>query len=162
MIGRGLLAVVAAAGRHSYIGRRRRVVLRMDRPMVDRLDALRPHFGHVSRSTLARAFFAIGVNLAEAQLAGVEPPTYDAIPEAPPPPPEPEPVASDPFTMRARILATMTANPGEVYGPARLAPILGSPNRDSIRNTLLALARKGLIVKVDLGQYRARTKDGAS
>jgi hypothetical protein len=58
-------------------------------------------------------------------------------------------------TMRERIVSALEASPGEVFTPARLARDLGLNNRDSIRNTLLVLAGKGLIVKVDLGQYRA-------
>ncbi len=50
----------------------------------------------------------------------------------------------------------MEAAPDEVYTPARLAPAVGSRNRDSIRNTLLALAAKGRIEKLGAGRYRAR------
>jgi hypothetical protein len=42
-----------------------------------------------------------------------------------------------------------------VYTPARLSPLVSSPNRDSIRNTLLVLAAKGKIEKVGAGRYRA-------
>ncbi len=59
-------------------------------------------------------------------------------------------------TLRERILAVMAASPLEVYTPARLAPEVGSANRDSVRNTLLVLAAKGKIEKVGAGQYRAR------
>jgi hypothetical protein len=58
-------------------------------------------------------------------------------------------------TLRERIVAVMEATPDEVYTPARLAPAVGSRNRDSIRNTLLVLAAKGRIEKVGAGQYRA-------
>ena len=61
-------------------------------------------------------------------------------------------------TLQQRIVRVMEASPAEVYGPARLAPAVGSTNRDSIRNTLLALAAKGRIEKVGAGQYRARTR----
>lgn len=70
-----------------------------------------------------------------------------------------EPTAGDderPGTLRERILAVMEASPGEVYTPARLAPAVGSRNRDSIRNTLLVLAAKGRIEKVGAGRYQAR------
>jgi|SRR6185437_235661 len=60
-------------------------------------------------------------------------------------------------TLRDRIVGTMEASPEEVYTPARLAPLVGSMNRDSVRNTLLVLAAKGRIEKVGPGQYRARS-----
>jgi hypothetical protein len=63
-------------------------------------------------------------------------------------------------TLRERIIAVMEASPEEVYTPARLSPAVGSPNRDSIRNTLLVLAAKGKIEKVGAGQYRARSRAG--
>jgi hypothetical protein len=63
-------------------------------------------------------------------------------------------------TLRERIIAVMEASPDEVYTPARLSPVVGSPNRDSIRNTLLVLATKGKIEKVGAGQYRARITMG--
>lgn len=59
-------------------------------------------------------------------------------------------------TLRARLVTVMEAHQGEVFTPARLAPMVGSQNRDSIRNTLLVLAAKGLIDKVGVGQYQAR------
>jgi hypothetical protein len=59
-------------------------------------------------------------------------------------------------SLRARILAEMTAQPAEVWTPARLSPLVGARSRDSVRNTLLVLAAKGRIEKVGLGQYRAR------
>jgi hypothetical protein len=58
-------------------------------------------------------------------------------------------------TLRDRIVGAIEASPGEVYTPARLAPLVGSINRDSVRNTLLVLAAKGRIEKVGPGQYRA-------
>lgn len=57
-------------------------------------------------------------------------------------------------TMRARILEAMGARPGEVLTTASLASIVGAESRDSVRNTLLALAAKGRIEKVGLGRYR--------
>ncbi len=60
-------------------------------------------------------------------------------------------------TLRDRIVGVMEASPREVYTPARLAPLVGSENRDSVRNTLLVLAAKGRIEKVGAGQYRARS-----
>jgi hypothetical protein len=65
-------------------------------------------------------------------------------------------------TLRERIVAVMNASPDDVYTPARLAPLVGSPNRDSIRNTLLVLAAMGLIEKRGAGQYRARKEDPAT
>ena len=65
-------------------------------------------------------------------------------------------------TLRQRIVAVMEATPGEVYTPARLAPLVGSPNRDSVRNTLLVLAAKGRIEKRGAGQYQARKKEPES
>jgi hypothetical protein len=62
-------------------------------------------------------------------------------------------------TLRARIVAVLEASPAEVYTPALLAPILGTPNRDSIRNTLLVLAAKGRIEKLGAGRYRAKRQD---
>jgi hypothetical protein len=62
-------------------------------------------------------------------------------------------------TLRERILAAMEASPDVVHTPARLAPLVGSPNRDSIRNTLLVLAAKGKIEKVGAGHYLARKKE---
>jgi hypothetical protein len=50
----------------------------------------------------------------------------------------------------------MEASPDEVFTPARLAPMLGTSNRDSVRNTLLVLATKGRIEKRGAGQYQAR------
>ncbi len=61
-------------------------------------------------------------------------------------------------TLRQRIVAVMDASPDEIYTPARLAPAVGSRNRDSIRNTLLVLAAKGRIEKLGAGQYRARKR----
>jgi hypothetical protein len=58
-------------------------------------------------------------------------------------------------TLRERIVLVMEADPEEVYTPARLSPLVGSSNRDSIRNTLLVLAGKGRIEKLGPGQYRA-------
>jgi hypothetical protein len=63
-------------------------------------------------------------------------------------------------TLRTRIVAVMEASPDEVYTPARLAPMVGSDNRDSIRNTLLVLAGKGQIEKRGPGQYQARKRGG--
>lgn len=60
-------------------------------------------------------------------------------------------------TLRDRLVGVMEATPREVYTPARLAPLVGSDNRDSVRNTLLVLAAKGRIEKVGAGQYRARS-----
>ena len=59
-------------------------------------------------------------------------------------------------TLRERIMAVMAASPEAVYTPARLAPLVGSQNRDSVRNTLLVLAAKGRIEKRGAGQYQAR------
>ena len=63
-------------------------------------------------------------------------------------------------TLRQRIVAVMEASPDEVYTPARLAPVVGSQNRDSIRNTLLVLAAQAKIEKVGAGRYRARRSGG--
>jgi hypothetical protein len=63
-------------------------------------------------------------------------------------------------TLRQRIVRVMEASPDEVYTPARLAPEVGSQNRDSIRNTLLVLAAKAKIEKVGAGRYRARQGGG--
>ncbi len=62
-------------------------------------------------------------------------------------------------TLRERILSVMEASPDVVHTPARLAPLVSSPNRDSIRNTLLVLAAKGRIDKVGAGHYQARKKE---
>jgi hypothetical protein len=61
-------------------------------------------------------------------------------------------------TLRERIVAAIEASPGEVFTPARLAPVVGSQNRDSVRNTLLVLAAKGRIEKLGAGRYQARKK----
>jgi len=58
-------------------------------------------------------------------------------------------------SMRARILERIAASPGEVFTPARLAPLVGATSRDSVRNTLLVLHAKGRIEKLGPGQYRA-------
>ena len=60
-------------------------------------------------------------------------------------------------SLRVRILAVMAASPDEVFTPGRLAPEIGSKNRDSVRNTLLVLAGKGKIEKVGAGKYRAQS-----
>jgi hypothetical protein len=59
-------------------------------------------------------------------------------------------------TMRARILEVMAASPAEVFTPARLAPLVDARSRDSVRNTLLVLARARKVEKLAPGQYRAR------
>lgn len=59
-------------------------------------------------------------------------------------------------TMRARLVEAMEAQPDEVFTPVGLAAAVGASNRDSVRNTLLVLARKGEIEKVGVGRYRAR------
>ena len=64
-------------------------------------------------------------------------------------------------TLRARIVGALEAHPGEVFTAARLAPMVGSPNRDSIRNTLLTLAARGRIAKLGEGQYQARTREAS-
>jgi hypothetical protein len=64
-------------------------------------------------------------------------------------------------TLRKRIVAIMAASPGETFTPARLAPLVGSGNRDSVRNTLLVLAAKGQIDKLGAGLYRARQSEAA-
>ncbi|MFT3773219.1 MAG: hypothetical protein QM820_48185 [Minicystis sp.] len=61
-------------------------------------------------------------------------------------------------TLRTRILDHMRAQPGEVLTPALLAPIVGARSRDAVRNALLALAAKGCIEKVGLGQYRVSSE----
>jgi hypothetical protein len=61
-------------------------------------------------------------------------------------------------TLRDRIVATLDANPEEVFWPARLAAELEIRNRDSIRNTLLVLAARGRIEKVGEGRYRSRRR----
>jgi hypothetical protein len=70
-----------------------------------------------------------------------------------------DPVDERAGTLRERILTVIEANPEAVHTPARLAPLVGSPNRDSVRNTLLVLAAKGKIEKVSLGHYQARKKE---
>jgi hypothetical protein len=94
---------------------------------------------------------------------GVELPPLAALavklaPELPPVSPGEE---ERPGTLRARIVAAMEANPAEVFTPARFAPVVSSPNRDSIRNTLLVLAAKGRVVKVGAAQYQARREEGS-
>jgi hypothetical protein len=64
--------------------------------------------------------------------------------------------AAPSVSLRVRILTVMQASPDEVFTPARLAPEIGSKNRDSVRNTLLVLASKGKIEKVSAGKYRAQ------
>lgn len=58
-------------------------------------------------------------------------------------------------TLRSRVIATMGASPAEVFTPARLAPIVRAGSRDTVRNTLLVLAKLGRIEKLGPGQYRA-------
>jgi hypothetical protein len=65
-------------------------------------------------------------------------------------------------TLRERILTVIEASPEAVHTPARLAPLVGSPNRDSVRNTLLVLAAKGKIDKIGAGHYQARKKESAA
>lgn len=71
----------------------------------------------------------------------------------------PAPPDEDRGTLRSRVLAAVAASPGEVFTPARLAPMVGARNRDTVRNALLTLASKGLIVKVDDGRYQARAPE---
>jgi len=59
-------------------------------------------------------------------------------------------------TMRARILEVMAASPAEVFTPARLTPLVDARSRDSVRNTLLVLARGRKVEKLGPGQYRAK------
>jgi hypothetical protein len=49
-----------------------RVVVRLDRLTVDRLDALRPRFPDASRAGLVRAFVAFGVEIAEEHVKRAE------------------------------------------------------------------------------------------
>jgi hypothetical protein len=65
-------------------------------------------------------------------------------------------------TLRERIVAVMEKSPELVHTPAGLAPLVGSQNRDSVRNTLLVLAAKGRIEKVGAGQYQALKSAGWS
>jgi hypothetical protein len=69
--------------------------------------------------------------------------------------------AGDPHagTLRDRIVALMEKSPDEIYTPARIAPLIGATNRDSIRNTLLVLAARGRVKKVGDGKYQARPKE---
>jgi hypothetical protein len=59
-------------------------------------------------------------------------------------------------TLRDRVLTLLGSRPHEVFGPAGVAETLGARSRDSVRNTLLALADKGRIEKLGPGRYRAR------
>ena len=69
------------------------------------------------------------------------------------------PDASTLVSLRKRIVAVLEANPGEVYTPARLAPLVGHSRRDTIRNSLFVLATRGRIEKLGPGQYRARRQE---
>ena len=80
-------------------------------------------------------------------------------PEAPPPSEEQEVRTGN---LRARIVAAMKAHPEEVFTPARLAPMVGALNRDSVRNTLLVLAAQGRVDKLGPGRYQARKTEPAT
>jgi hypothetical protein len=63
-----LAALVDRHRGHGHAGprtRKVRVVVRLDRPTVNRLDTLRAAFPQASRASLIRAFVAAGVQLAE-------------------------------------------------------------------------------------------------
>src|SRR5262245_8685917 len=131
-----------------------RVVVRFgdaDREALNRLRArcfgearLRP-----SRAALARLLVGRGLGYRE------EPrPVREQLPlqalagerrKSPRPPPREGP------SLRARIVAEMTASPGEVFTPARLSPLVGATSKDSVRNTLLVLHAKGRVMKVGPG-----------
>jgi hypothetical protein len=64
--------------------------------------------------------------------------------------------ARDGSTMRARILERLARCPDEVFTPATLGPLVGAGSRDSVRNTLLALAARGQIDKLGPGRYTAK------
>jgi hypothetical protein len=62
--------LIDRARRHSLAanpGRRRlvRIVARLERAQVERIDALRPHFPDASRAGLIRAFVVLGLSIAE-------------------------------------------------------------------------------------------------
>lgn len=59
-------------------------------------------------------------------------------------------------SLRKRILSELSASAEEVFTPARVSKLVGATSRDSVRNTLLVLAGRGLIDKLGPGQYRAR------
>lgn len=103
---------------------------------------------------LARAAQGRGEPLPPLAAAVVE--CGDLAPTDEQPPEEPSP-----GTLRERIAAVIDAAPGEVFTPATVGRALESPNRDSIRNTLLVLAAKGRVEKLGPGQYQARKPDGA-
>src|SRR5262249_53673087 len=62
--------------------------------------------------------------------------------------------------LRQRIITAMEAQPTEVFTPTRLAPLVATTKRDSIRNALLALAGSGKIQKISDGNYQALTRSG--
>ena len=80
---------------------KRRIVARIDRPDVKRLDALRSVFGDATRAAIIRAFIAMGLDMAEARIkattgeAAVSRTNVDLIRASPrtPPPTLPSPRA---------------------------------------------------------------------
>lgn len=129
----------------------RRVVGRFDCEDIVRLEALRLRFPKATAAVI-RVLCRMGRDATEKPDAPlpslvIAPKLTEVLPAAP---------AEVRDTLRARIVAAIEAHPGEMFTPARLAPVVGSRNRDSIRNTLLVLAAKGLIDKRGAGQYQAR------
>jgi hypothetical protein len=129
-------------------------VVRLDKRMVAAVDQLaarsRCEGGRRSRAAIVRSMVA-------QQIAQIDPvlPIAAQLPEERRPP---RPNAARPregATMREEILAVMRAAPGEVFTPAKLAPLVRAGSRDSVRNTLLVLAARGRIEKVGAGRYRA-------
>lgn len=136
----------------------RRVVLRFEDDLLDRLDALGARCVAETGRPPHRA--ALVRLLVERTLLGIDPerPVSHQLPlakleaERAPATRTSKEAGS---TLRGRILSTMGACPAEVFTPARLAPIVRAGSRDTVRNTLLVLAKLGRIEKLGPGQYRA-------
>ena len=62
-------------------------------------------------------------------------------------------------SLRQRIVEVMEKSPNEIHTSARIAPLIGATNRNSVRNTLLVLAARGKIKKVGEGQYQAEPRE---
>jgi hypothetical protein len=142
----------------------KRLVLRLPAEDRDALDRLRAGLWKearidVSRADMMRFFVWCGLSAIDserpltAQLP-VQVLRRAGLPSARQPKPRPK---REGPSMRQNIVQQMSAAPGEVFTPAKLAPLVGASTRDSVRNTLLVLHAKGRIAKVGPGQYRAIT-----
>ena len=134
----------------------RRTVYRFRVADLKRIDALCFRFEKPkSRAAMVRALCLVALPLVE------EDPALAAFAKAvkvvAAPPVRPERV-----TMRSRILAAVNAAPEEVFSAASMAAVVGSDNRDSVRNTLGLFAARGKSRRVSDGRFQALAPDGAA